>query len=168
MSYSIIPGKDRALCCQCGTVRTCTPKHNRLRNLQGERMQTPEEIAAMKARTEARKGREYAQKVWGRARPWERMTCDLKCATCGTVTRHAVLRDHAKPEWRNQAENSVHGHTRASARGGDMSAAEMRAALERMLENLDKDEEGTRSARTPGGGKPRRRRRPRHRRLTRP
>jgi hypothetical protein len=189
MAYTIIPGRDRALCCECGTARTCTTNHNRLRGLQGERMYTPEELAELRARTEARKGAEYAKRVWGSARPWERSTCDLKCASCGTVTRHAVLRDNAPDDWRNGAELRDHGweqrylsaregsrwvQVRPTAPGlgeqpprtpqptlGEVSSDElMRALLGRMLGRLeDVEKESRRSVR---------RRRPRERRLTRP
>lgn len=40
--------------------------------------------------------------------PPERMTMPLKCATCGTTTKHAFLRDCAEEKYRDTAERGDH------------------------------------------------------------
>jgi hypothetical protein len=74
----------RALCCECGNLRTVSAKHGR----------------RLDANNSADDSRD--------SRGW-RMTGTLKCSPCGAHTRHAYLReDH--PECRDHAEmRSVRG-----------------------------------------------------------
>ena len=67
----------QALCCECGALRTC----NRPRNHRTDNYWLCDPVD----------------------RDWHRETGDLKCAECGTITRHALLlpdghwaRDHAE------------------------------------------------------------------------
>jgi hypothetical protein len=62
----------QALCCECGQIRT----YKRARNYVGE--------------------------CYGQLSGWTRMVGDLKCANCGAITRHALLR--GADEFRDHAE----------------------------------------------------------------
>jgi hypothetical protein len=62
--------QNRALCCECGQLRTVSANHN-------HRL---DDNLAYDAGPQERNG-------------W-RMTGTLKCSHCGTCTRHAVLRDN--------------------------------------------------------------------------
>ncbi len=89
----------RALCCECGTLRT-TSGAPRNHQPEGE---SPERIAQhLKLLANPRtKAEERARDYWATVQPWHRNLEDLRCATCGTITRHASIRDD---EHRNYAE----------------------------------------------------------------
>jgi hypothetical protein len=74
-----------ALCNACGT--------RRLTSLAGARRgsgmdcTTPERIASVLAGNLSKDSRRF----WERVRPFENAMCELKCQTCGVVTRHALV-----------------------------------------------------------------------------
>ena len=82
-----------ALCCECGTLRTVSARAA-MRNgtYWGN---SPEEIA------EHLKRNDSYRRFWARVQPWERKLEDLKCETCGQVTRHA---DVPAPGFIDEAE----------------------------------------------------------------
>src|ERR1700761_3185938 len=71
----------RALCCECGNLRTVSSSYRRY---------------------DAAQSRDDDRHPQG----W-RMTCTLKCSACKTrFATHALLRDDAEPEYRDYAEES--------------------------------------------------------------
>lgn len=83
---------NRALCCECGTVRTFAKKAG-LRN----------PVTRPVSDAEIAHHRPLRPHLWERAVAWERWLADFKCATCKKVTRHALLRD-CSPEYRDWEE----------------------------------------------------------------
>lgn len=75
-----VPGRVRALCCECGAARTYRAGwHPRNRVPEGRADQHPA--------------------------PYWRVLGDMRCeGACDGVTRHALLRDHDPDDWRNYAE----------------------------------------------------------------
>lgn len=72
----------RALCCQCGNLRTASYGYSRNdNNYTGDDNRHPQ--------------------------GW-RCTQTLKCSACKTATRHAVLRDSCEPRFRDIAETRMH------------------------------------------------------------
>lgn len=99
MSYELIPGKTRALCCECGTVRTCAAGYHG-RNSSGPGANSQEHVDKLRAKGLRGFGPE----------PFHRSLGDMKCAgACGTITRHALLCDHSKDEARNHHELADYG-----------------------------------------------------------
>lgn len=76
------PGRNRALCCVCGTLRTVSARYS-------PRLD--------ENHTFDDGDRDQPGRFW-------RMTCTLKCATCGHSARHALLRDDVAPAYRDGAE----------------------------------------------------------------
>jgi hypothetical protein len=104
VSYQIIPGRDRALCCMCGTGRTFSIRR-RPRRYAAEGY-SPGQL---------QQARDHGAPLPDHWKPWHRMLGDLKCATCGETTRHALLRDNCPmPEWRNHAEDEDHARSSAA------------------------------------------------------
>ena len=81
MSYEIIPGRCRALCCVCGTCRTYSPKR-RPRRYVSEGY-SPERLARCLEHKTLRRGMEHFV-------PWHRLLGDLKCGTCAEITQYGV------------------------------------------------------------------------------
>lgn len=94
------PAQVRALCCVCGTLRDTVPSGDR----SGE----------------ASYGNEAAGRCLVRRR----------CATCGTVTTHAYLRDH-DGQYRDHAERVERPGTREHAMREEW-------LLERLAQDLDR------------------------------
>ncbi len=79
--YSILPDATltRALCCDCGQVRTVKRSYR-------PRRFTADLGSGYLASPRGRETYPFAQEC-------ERMVGDLKCVACETTTRHAILRD---------------------------------------------------------------------------
>jgi hypothetical protein len=74
--------RDRALCCECGNLRTASAGYRRNDdNMTSDDNRHPQ--------------------------GW-RCTTTLKCSACKTATRHAVLRDSCEPRFRDIAETRMH------------------------------------------------------------
>jgi hypothetical protein len=70
----------RALCCECGNLRTVSAKYKAPRSDDNRSLECYDD-----------------------PRGW-RVTCTLKCSVCGTKTRHAMLRDACTVLHRDHAE----------------------------------------------------------------
>jgi hypothetical protein len=73
--------RNRALCCECGHLRTFSPRYSFHRDDSNY----------------ARDGGKEEQFGW-------RMTGTLRCSVCKAPTRHALLRDNCDPLFRDVAE----------------------------------------------------------------
>lgn len=97
---SHLPGNDarvgdthnRALCCECGTVRIYS-KNAGLRH----------SVTRACSDAEIAHHRPLRPHLWEGKVAWERWLADFKCATCRRVTRHALLRD-CQPAYRDWEE----------------------------------------------------------------
>lgn len=79
-----IPGRKRALCCECGQVRTLALGY------LGTSSEGYHDTAHRDDCRRRRPGRIRRNGESG----FERLMADVKCDHCGETTRHAVLRDH--------------------------------------------------------------------------
>lgn len=81
-----------ALCCQCGCVRTCAGAYRGAFRSTGLGPEHARRMAAYPVR-KVTKAAERGRLYWleQERRPYENLTCALKCASCGEVTRHAVV-----------------------------------------------------------------------------
>lgn len=97
--YDMLPDETltRALCCDCGQVRTVKRKHRPPRYV-------PDCGSGYLASHEGRRRFPFAQ-------PGDRCVGDLRCSHCDTVTRHAILRDGDK--YADAAEERVRKASRA-------------------------------------------------------
>ena len=77
----ITPQTVRALCCECGNLRTVSAKYSPPRD-------------------------DNRATEFGDPRLW-RWTGTVKCSVCKTRTRHAIIRDNC-PEYRDAAEDADH------------------------------------------------------------
>ena len=79
--YATLPDQTltRALCCDCGQVRTVKRNHTLRRYV-------PDFGFGYLLSFDGRRNAPFAQ-------PGDRFMGDLKCSYCGAITRHAVLRD---------------------------------------------------------------------------
>jgi hypothetical protein len=99
--------RERALCCECGNLRTVAANYNPPRDAN----RTME---------------------WVDPRGW-RMTGTLKCPICATRTRHALLRDTDEPQLRDYAELRDHArHTQLRA----LSDEELLKAAQRRISDI--------------------------------
>ena len=95
------PATVRALCCECGNLRTVSASHRR-------------------------RDENYAAEFSDHRRGW-RMTTTLKCPVCEQPTRHAVLRDDT-PETRDSVERDEHDAAAAQYRRLECDAVLSRVA----------------------------------------
>lgn len=98
--YTMLPDQTltRALCCDCGQLRTVKRNHCPRRFMP--------EVGALYVMSD--KGR----RLYPFAQPGDRYVGDLKCGHCGTTTRHAFLRDGDEEYAADYAELKNYGRAR--------------------------------------------------------
>ena len=118
-SISDRTGVRQSLCCECGNLRTVSAKASE-RNGTGPWGASPDQIAEALQRTRCVSARQY----WERQRPYERALEDLKCATCGKVTQHAMVAPATSPggAYRDRAEEENLGAAARAASPGPVAA----------------------------------------------
>jgi hypothetical protein len=107
--------RERALCCECGNLRTVSVNYS-----------LPHDV-----------NRSYERDPFDK-RGW-RVTGTLKCCVCKTKTRHALLRDNDKPEHRDIAErleHERHALIRQQAQVRRCSDEELRQEAQRRIRNI--------------------------------
>lgn len=90
-------GVRRSLCCICGTLRTVSasfPPRGRY-TTEGD---DPSHIAQMQ---------QGGGDFWRDRQPWRRCLENLKCATCGRVTEHAMVPDAGRRDIKEEQDRGV-------------------------------------------------------------